>query len=103
IKVESPFLGDYIRFDETAHMHRQVNRGKRSLALDLRKPEGIQVLKRLLATADVFITNAVGQANDRLGVGYDQLKALKPDIVYCQNTGFGAEGPYATVPTHGLM
>jgi formyl-CoA transferase len=103
IKVESPFLGDYIRFDETAHLHRQVNRGKRSLALDLRKPQGHEVFGRLLARADVFITNSVGGANDRLGVGYEQLKALKPDIVYCQNTGFGASGPYATVPTHGLM
>lgn len=103
IKVESPFLGDYIRFDETGHLHRQVNRGKRSLALDLRKPQGQAVFSRLLTTADVFVTNAVGDRNNRLGLGYSQLKALKPDIIYCQNTGFGASGPYAAIPTHGLM
>jgi len=103
IKVESPFLGDYIRFEETAHLHRQVNRGKRSVAIDMSKPEGQAVFVRLLATADVFVTNAVGDRNRKLGLSYDQLKALKPDIIYCQNTGFGATGPYASVPTHGLM
>jgi formyl-CoA transferase len=103
IKIESPFLGDYIRFEETAHLHRQVNRGKRSVAVDLRKPEGQEILRRLLNQTDVFVTNAVGDRNRALGLAYEQIKALKPDIVYCQNTGFGATGPYSNIPTHGLM
>jgi formyl-CoA transferase len=105
IKIESPFLGDYIRA-QPAHpisMHLQVNKGKRSIALDLRKAEGLEVFHRLLDTADVFVTNAVGSRNDKLGIGYAQLKARKPDIVYCQNTGFGAEGVYSQMPAHGQM
>ncbi|MGE0383193.1 MAG: CaiB/BaiF CoA transferase family protein [Gammaproteobacteria bacterium] len=105
IKVESPFLGDYLRA-QPAHpinMHLQVNKGKRSLALDLRKPEGREVFYRLLDTADAFVTNAVGSRNDKLGIGYEQLRARKPDIVYCQNTGYGAEGLLGEMPTHGQM
>lgn len=103
IKVESPFLGDYLRIPETMHMHAQTNKNKRSIALDLRSADGLDVFYRLLATADAFVTNAPGTRNDRLGIGYAQMKARKPDIVYCQNTGFGASGPYAELPTHGQM
>ncbi|MGE0046696.1 MAG: CaiB/BaiF CoA transferase family protein [Hyphomonadaceae bacterium] len=103
IKVESPFLGDYLRIEETMHMHRQTNKNKRSIALDLRKPEGQEIFARLMKTADVFVTNAIADRNRKLGLAYDQLTALKPDIVYCQNTGFGATGPYAEMPTHGQM
>ena len=103
IKVESPGMGDYLRLPETRHLHLQASKGKRSLALDLKQESGREVFRRLLATADAFITNAVADRNDRLGLGYDQLKALKPDIVYCQNTGFGATGPFREVPAHGQM
>jgi formyl-CoA transferase len=103
IKVESPFLGDYIRAPDTAHMHRQVNRAKRSIALDLRRSEGQVILARLIATADIFVTNAVGARNGKLGLDYESLRAIKPDIIYCQNTGFGATGPWSEVPTHGQM
>lgn len=103
IKVESPGLGDYLRLPETRHLHLQAAKGKRSLALDLKTDEGRAVFARLLATADAFVTNAPGNRNDRLGLGYEQLKALKPDIVYCQNTGFGATGPFRDVPSHGQM
>jgi formyl-CoA transferase len=103
IKVESPAMGDYLRLPETRHLHLQASKGKRSIALDLKQQGGREVFGRLLQTADVFLTNAVADRNDRLGIGYDQLKALKPDIVYCQNTGFGATGPFREVPAHGQM
>jgi len=103
VKIESPFLGDYIRLPETMQAHRQTNKGRRSLALDLRKDQGREILERLIASADVFVTNAVADRNRKLGLAYDQLKAIKPDIVYCQHTGFGATGPYAELPTHGQM
>ena len=103
VKIESPFLGDYIRIDATKHLHVQVNRGKRSLALDLRSEAGREVLHRLLARADVLVTNARGDANSRIGLGYDQVREIKPDIVYCQNTGYGRAGPYGLLPTHGQM
>ena len=103
IKVESPFLGDYLRIEETHHLHLQANKNKRSLALDLRHPAGREAMQRLIATADVFVTNARPGANEKLGLGVAQLRELKPDLVYCQYTGFGATGPYASVPTHGQM
>ena len=103
IKVESPSLGDYIRLPETRHLHLQTNKSKRSLALDLKQEEGRDIFFRLLAGADAIVTNAVADRNDRLGIGYDQVRARKPDIVYCQNTGFGATGPYRELPAHGQM
>ena len=105
IKVESPFLGDYLRA-QPAHpinMHLQVNKGKRCVALDLRKSKGVEAMHRLVRTADAVVTNAVGSKNDKIGIGYEQLKAIKPDLVYCQNTGFGAEGLFAELPAHGQM
>ena len=105
IKVESPFLGDYLRAQPAhpIHMHLQVNKGKRCVALDLKKPRGVEAMHRLISTADAFVTNAVGSKNDRIGIGYEQLKAIKPDLIYCQNTGFGAAGLFAEMPAHGQM
>jgi crotonobetainyl-CoA:carnitine CoA-transferase CaiB-like acyl-CoA transferase len=109
IKIESPQGGDYLR-----HMlgavapgwspaHLVTNRNKRSLTLDLRQEQGRQVLYRLLEDADVFITGNVGDIPRRLGFDYETLSAHKPELIYCQATGFGAEGPLATLPTHGMM
>lgn len=103
IKVESPSRGDYIRLPETRHLHLQANKGKKSLALDLKQDAGREIFYRLLATADAFVTNAVAGANEKLGIAYEQLRVRKPDIVYCQNTGFGATGPFGHVPSHGQM
>jgi len=103
VKVESPFMGDYIRVPSTRHLHAQVNKNKRSVTLDLRKPEGQEVLHRLVATADVFVTNILARSTRRLGISYEQLREVRPDLVYCQVTGFGAVGPLADVPTHGQM
>lgn len=109
IKVESPFRGDYLRnmlgqvapHNSPAHM--QVNKNKRSLALDLREREGREVFWRLLSTADVFVDGNAADAMTQLGVGYEDQRTRRPDIVYCQYTGYGATGPYATIPTHGQM
>jgi len=103
IKVENTQTGDYLRLPETAHLDRQANRAKRSIAIDLKSEAGREIFYRLLETADVFLTNALTASNDKLGIGYEQLRARKPDIVYCQNTGFGASGPWRTIPTHGQM
>jgi len=103
VKVESPFMGDYIRVPSTRYLHAQVNKNKRSVTIDLRKTEGREVLYRLVATADVFVTNILARSTERLGISYDQLRAVRPDLVYCQVTGFGAVGPLADVPTHGQM
>jgi formyl-CoA transferase len=97
------FLGDYLRVPETAYLNLQTNKGKRSICLDLRRDEGRTAFYRLLDTADVFVTNAVADRNTQIGLGYEQLRVRKPDIIYCQNTGFGATGPYANIPVHGQM
>lgn len=109
IKIESPFRGDYLRDflgQVTPHnspAHLQVNKNKRSIALDLRREQGRDVFWRLLASADVFIDGNSADALDKLGVGYEAQRARRPEIVYCQYTGYGATGPYATIPTHGQM
>ena len=109
IKVESPFLGDYLRDflgQITPHhspAHMQVNKNKRSVTLDLRQEEGKQIFWKLLHTADVFIDGNASDAADKLGIGYAAQREHKPDIIYCQYTGYGSEGPYARIPTHGQM
>jgi crotonobetainyl-CoA:carnitine CoA-transferase CaiB-like acyl-CoA transferase len=109
IKVESPGRGDYLRDflgQITPHhspAHLQVNKNKRSVTLDLRQDAGRDVFWRLLATTDAFIDGNAADACEKLGIGYAEQRRHKPDIVYCQYTGFGAAGPYAAIPTHGQM
>jgi len=109
IKVESPFQGDYLRWflgqitPGNSPAHVQVNKHKRSVTLDLRQDAGRDVFWRLLATADVFVDGNAADACTKLGIGYEEQRARKRDIIYCQYSGFGSEGPYARVPTHGQM
>lgn len=77
-----------------------LNKGKRSLALDLKSEEGKAALARQLAEADVFIHNVRGKAIERLGFGYDAVKAIKPDIIYVHCTGFGSGGPYGDLQAY---
>ncbi|MGE0387430.1 MAG: CaiB/BaiF CoA transferase family protein [Gammaproteobacteria bacterium] len=110
IKVEPPPNGDYIRYfpeqvgtvDGHSFWHLVLNRNKKSVAVDLRTDEGRAILHDLVRGADVFITNLIAGQPERLGAGYRALRAIKPDLVYCQVTGFGATGPYAILPSHGL-
>jgi crotonobetainyl-CoA:carnitine CoA-transferase CaiB-like acyl-CoA transferase len=109
IKVEAPGVGDYLRdflgqitpHHSPAHLY--VNRNKKSMTLDLRSDEGKRVFFELLETADIFVDGFAGDACRRLGIGYEDQRAVKPDIIYAQCSGFGAEGPYAEIPTHGQM
>jgi crotonobetainyl-CoA:carnitine CoA-transferase CaiB-like acyl-CoA transferase len=100
IKVET-FEGDQTRHYKPlrnpgmAGYFMNLNRNKRSIALDLKHPDGIEALRRLLAGADAFVHNMRPQAIERLGLGYEAVKALNPGIVYCAATGFGSKGPYA--------
>jgi crotonobetainyl-CoA:carnitine CoA-transferase CaiB-like acyl-CoA transferase len=109
IKVESPGVGDYLRDflgQITPHhspAHIQVNKNKRSVTLNLRDEPGREVFFELLQTADVFIDGFAGDACAKLGIGYEQQRAVKPDIIYCQYSGYGSHGPLATLPTHGQM
>ena len=97
IKVE-PMNGDMMRAmgrDGLSGAFVSANRGKRSIALDLHTPRGIDVVKKLVADADVFIQNFRPGAAAGMGLGYDVLKAINPRLVYVSVSGFGAEGPYA--------
>jgi itaconate CoA-transferase len=99
IKVERPGSGDLIRFwDDIVHGmcsgHAWVNPGKESVALDLKQEAGRDVLKRLIASADILIENFVPGSLEAWGLTYDTIKAIKPDIIFCRISGFGQEGPY---------
>jgi len=97
-KVESPGLGDMMRYlgsqkNGITGIYALHNRGKKSLVVDLKKPEGTEVLRSLVATADVLIQNFRPGAVERLGFGYEDVRAINPDIVYVSIAGFGADGP----------
>ncbi|MCV6991662.1 CoA transferase [Mycobacterium timonense] len=108
-KVEQPGAGDYIRelggllAPHNSPTHLLLNRNKRSLTLNLRTDEGREIFYRLLADTDVVVNGFAGDACDRLGIGYEDLRKAKPDIVYCQVSGYGRRGPYGQIPVHGYM
>ena len=78
--------------------HTDVNRGKRTILLDLKRPEGLDVVQRLLDDADVVVQNFRPGVAERLGVGYEQVRARKPDLVYGSIGFCGEGGPWANVP-----
>ncbi|MCC6622172.1 MAG: CoA transferase [Deltaproteobacteria bacterium] len=116
IKIEAPDGGDYLRWmppltdgagpggggAKVSWAFFSLNSGKRSLAVDLKRPEGAEVLRRLVAQADVLIESFRPGVMDRLGLGYDVLAALNPRLVYCAITGYGQTGPYRDAPGHDL-
>ena len=99
IKVEAPG-GDPMR--EYAPMFDSVNRGKRSIALDLKRPEGKAVLARLAERADLMLEGFRPGVAARLGVDYATLAKIKPDIIYCAISGFGQDGPYRDRSGHDI-
>jgi formyl-CoA transferase len=80
-----------------------VNRNKRGLTLDLKRPEGLEVLRRLAATADVLVENYRPGVARRLGIDYGTLRAVNPRLVYCSISGFGQTGPYASRGGYDLI
>jgi crotonobetainyl-CoA:carnitine CoA-transferase CaiB-like acyl-CoA transferase len=102
IKVESP-AGDHTRAVSSRRAGFSAsflnnNRNKRSIALNLKDPRGLEVLRRLLEGADVFVQNFRPGVIDRMGLGEDAVRAVAPDIVYVSISGFGERGPYANKP-----
>jgi crotonobetainyl-CoA:carnitine CoA-transferase CaiB-like acyl-CoA transferase len=108
IKVESP-EGDIMRHMGAAQrpamgpIHVAVNRNKKSLMLDLRQESARAALLRVVREADVFVHAMRPDAIERLDLGYDAIKAVRPDIVYCGAYGFGKAGPYALDPAYDDM
>ena len=107
IKVESP-QGDYVRqmtwpiINDSSLLHWHINRGKKSITLDLRSDEGKEVFRDLVKDADAVIEAMRPGALARLGLGFDDLKLLNPKIVFCTISGYGMTGPYADLPSHGI-
>jgi crotonobetainyl-CoA:carnitine CoA-transferase CaiB-like acyl-CoA transferase len=107
IKVEPP-SGDYIRqmtwpiVEGTSLMHLHISRGKRSITLDLRTDEGKAVFHDLVRDADAVVEAMRPGGLERRGLGYEALKEINPKIVFCTISGYGATGPYATMPSHGI-
>ncbi|MEQ8903240.1 MAG: CoA transferase [Roseovarius sp.] len=100
IKVEKPDGDDSRRFvppaiegESAAYM--MMNRNKRGVALNLKEPQGVEALHRLLEEADVVIENYRMGTMERLGLGYEDLRAINPRLIYCEISGFGRTGPYA--------
>lgn len=100
IKVERPDSGDWSRrwgpyIEGVSMPFASLNRNKRSLALNLKSPKGIEALHKLIETADVLVHNFRPGVMARLGLDYETLHALNPRLVYAQSSGWGDQGPYA--------
>ena len=90
IKIE-PLSGDQMR--PLPDLFEAAQRGKRNISLDLRSPEGLKVLHELVKTSDVIMHNQRPGKAEKLGVGYEQLRAINPNLIYCYLPGFGSDGP----------
>jgi crotonobetainyl-CoA:carnitine CoA-transferase CaiB-like acyl-CoA transferase len=109
IKIERPGDGDYARWIEPkvgdtglSHLFHTVNRNKKSVAIDLTRGAGQKAFLELAAEADAVFEQFRPGVVDRLGVGYDEVKAINEDIVYCSLTGYGQTGPYSGRVGHDI-
>lgn len=112
IKVERPLVGDYERdfaaFGKctakgASPFFLAMNRNKKSLAIDLKAPQAKEIIYRLVEKADVVSQNFRPGVMEKLGFGYEDLKKIKPDIIYCSNSGYGLTGPYLKRPGQDLL
>jgi crotonobetainyl-CoA:carnitine CoA-transferase CaiB-like acyl-CoA transferase len=109
IKIEKPNGGDdtrrmgppFIGTESAAFL--AMNRNKRSMVLNFKEPDGVEAMKRLVKDADVVIENYRTGVMARLGLGYEDLKAINPGIIYCSISGFGRTGPYANRGGYDLV
>ena len=104
VKVETPRGGDITRAwgppwaGDEATYYLSANRGKRSIAIDLRDPAGVEVARRLATTCDVVIENFIPGGADRMGLGYAALRDGHPSLVYCSISGYPHDSPEAALP-----
>lgn len=110
IKVEEPGRGDdtrqwgppFVKSGLSAYFI-SANRNKRSLTLDLRTETGLKVLRELILKSDVLVENFKTGTLERMGLGYEELKKIKSDLIYCTITGFGYTGPYKNLPGYDFI
>lgn len=108
IKVEPPGAGDETRTfppmrDGESHYFLAVNRGKKSIVIDLKSKEGVQLAKDLAAKCDIVVENYRPGVMDRLGLGYETLSAINPGLIYCAISGFGMTGPLKDRPSFDIV
>jgi formyl-CoA transferase len=109
IKIEPPGRGEPTRelgaVQKNGHSatFMTMNRGKRDLSVDITRPEGVDIVKRLARTADVFVQNYRPGLVERRGLGYEALREVNPRLIYCSISGFGGTGPYAARGGYDLI
>lgn len=101
-KVEHP-RGDHFRPLLGGAYHAAINRNKRDIALNLKDPQAVAVVKKLIANADLMIESFTPGTMDRLGLGYEAVKQINPSIIYCSISGFGQTGPYQRLPGYDVV
>jgi len=107
VKIEGPNGDDYRHIgpfvDGESALFQSVNRGKRSIALDLKAPRSTEIVRALVETADVVVENFRPGVMDRLGLGWEALNALNPQLVYVSISGFGQTGPNIARPAYDII
>jgi len=99
-----PFLGEPTEsYPGESAYYLGINRNKRSLTVNLKDPEGQHIIQRLAARSDVLVENFRTGVLDKMGLGYEQLSALNPRLVYCSISGYGRTGPYAKMPGYDFI
>lgn len=107
-KIEAPGHGDETRtfaphVGGESHYFLGLNRNKKSLQIDLQAPEGVDLVKRLVAKADVLVENFRPGVMQRLGLGYEALREINPRLIYCAVSGFGMDGPLRDKPSFDIV
>lgn len=108
IKIERPNVGEDSRYfspfkNGESGYYIFLNRGKKSLTLNLKKPEGVEIFKKLTAKADVIVENFKPGTLEKLGIGYDMVREINPRIIMASISGFGQTGPYAQRPAYDIV
>lgn len=107
LRVESPYRVDLIRtvpplVGEDSAVHKQLNRSKKSIALDLKQSESIAIIERLVSEYDIVLEQFRPGVMERLGLGYETLSQINPRLIYCSLTGYGQSGPFRDRPGHDI-
>ncbi len=109
IKVETPGRGDDSRalgppfLEGESAYYLSFNRNKKSITLNMREEKGKEILRRLIADADIFVENFRIGVTEKMGLTYDDVKKIKDDIIYCSITGYGHNSPYREKPSFDVM
>jgi CoA:oxalate CoA-transferase len=95
--------GENVKNATVSHYFIAMNRGKRSITADLKKPEAIEIVRRMVKSYDVLLTNYRPGVLDRLGLGYEEVRKINPRIVYAQGSSWGPKGPWVTRPSRDTL